>query len=190
LTSLAPKVLIISIATRMSSLFCKTRPSSESAFTLAEVAVAIAVSVVFAAAAFTTNERLLLALKSQKETTAATMVLQQRMESFRATAFSDMATASYVQASIIANATGSEAPLGNLTETVTINVYPSASPTPPPTVIQRNSTYPAGTIVSTNSTLSSQKLIRVDELLTWTSANGRTRTRQLSSIFGIGNIAP
>jgi type II secretory pathway pseudopilin PulG len=174
----------------MSSLFCKTCRPSESAFTLAEVLIAITVCVMFGAAAFATNERLLIALKSQKETTAATMVLQQRMETFRSTAFSNIGTASYVQANIVANPTGSEAPLGNLTETVTVGVYPpdgSATNT-----IVRDSSHPAGNITSTNSTLASKTsgLLRVDILLSWTSANGRTRSRQLSSLFGIGNIAP
>jgi hypothetical protein len=38
------------------------------------------------------NSRPLLALKTQKESTAATMVLQQRMESLRACSFSQIAT--------------------------------------------------------------------------------------------------
>jgi len=170
-------------------IFVSQRRLGSSGFTLAEVLIAIAVSVIFAGAAFTTNERLLVALKSQKETTAATMVLQQRMETFRATAFSNIATASYVQGSIVANATGSEAPLGNLTETVTISSYAPADGSTP-TVVQRNSANPTGTIVSTNANLANSTLVRVDVLLSWTSANSRSRSRQLSSIFGIGNIAP
>ncbi len=164
--------------------------NTQRAFTLAEVLIAIAVCALFGAAAFATNERLLIALKSQKETTAATMVLQQRMETFRATAFSNIGTASYVQANIVANPTGSEVPLGNLIETVTVGLYPpdgSATNT-----IVRNSSNPSGNITSTNSNLATMKsgLLRVDILLSWTSANGRTRARQLSSLFGIGNIAP
>jgi prepilin-type N-terminal cleavage/methylation domain-containing protein len=160
----------------------------QNAFTLVEVLVSIVVVVLFGAAAFATNQRLLLSLKGQKETTAATMVMQQRMESYRAASFSNLATASYVQASIVATATGSEGPLGALTEQVTVGVYPDDGSTP--TVIQRNSTYPTGNIVSTNSNLSSVKLLRIDELLSWTSADGRARSRQLSTIVGIGNTAP
>jgi type II secretory pathway pseudopilin PulG len=191
--ALAPKVLIISIASQMSSPFCKRRRSSESAFTLAEVLIAIAVCVMFGAAAFATNERLLIALKSQKETTAATMVLQQRMETFRATAFSNIGTASYVQANIVASPTGSEAPLGNLTETVTVSKYVGDPAVGSGTnTIVRDSSNPSGTITSTNGNLKGMTwgLLRVDILLSWTGANGRTRSRQLSSLFGIGNIAP
>jgi type II secretory pathway pseudopilin PulG len=167
--------------------------NTERAFTLAEVLIAIAVCVFFGAAAFATNERLLIALKSQKETTAATMVLQQRMETFRSTAFSNIGTASYVQANIVANPTGSEAPLGNLTETVTVSMYVGDPAVGSATnTIVRDSSHPSGNITSTNSNLAKMTwgLLRVDILLSWTSANGRTRSRQLSSLFGIGNIAP
>jgi prepilin-type N-terminal cleavage/methylation domain-containing protein len=164
--------------------------AAQNAFTLVEVLVAIVVVVLFGAAAFATNQRLLLALKGQKETTAATMVMQQRMESYRAASFSNLATASYVQASIVATPTGSEGPLGALTEQVTVGVYPDDGSTD--TVIQRNSTYPTGNIVSAISLplSSSVKLLRIDELLSWTSADGRARSRQLSTIVGIGNTAP
>jgi type II secretory pathway pseudopilin PulG len=170
------------------------RTSTASGFTLAEVCVAIAVCALFGAAAFTTNQRLLVALKSQKETTAATMSLQQRMELLRATAFSNIATPSYVQSSISANATGSEAPLGNLSETITVTPYPQGSYGS--NVIRRNAAAPNGTVVSSDPSIATAAaagtitLLRVDVVLDWTSANARARERQLSSVFGIGNIAP
>ncbi len=67
---------------------------SRSGVTLAEVCIAVLVSAIFGAAAFATNQRLLLSIKSQRETTAATMALQWRMEKFRATSFSCIAGAS------------------------------------------------------------------------------------------------
>ena len=65
-----------------------------SGVTLAEVCIAVLVSAIFGMAAFATNQRLLLVIKSQRETTAATMALQWRMEKFRATSFSCIAGAS------------------------------------------------------------------------------------------------
>ena len=162
--------------------------SKPAAFTLGEVCVAIAVAVIFAGATFATNQRLLVALKSQKETTAATMVMQQRMESFRATAFSNIANRDYVKNNILKVRTGSEAPLGNLTEQFTIGVYPPDGSTN--TVISWDASHPNGQDISQNTNLAQATLLRVDLLETWTSANGRIRSRELSSIFGIGNIAP
>ena len=69
---------------------------AEAGFTFPELCVAIAVSVLFGLAVFGTNSRLLVALKTQKETTAATMILQQRMESLRACSFTQIATEDYL----------------------------------------------------------------------------------------------
>ncbi len=151
------------------------------AFTLVEVCVALFICVLFGAAAFATNSRLVLSLKNQKESTAATTGLQERTESLRGTTFQSIATASALQ-TIFSQATQSEGPLGSLSETVTVDAYPT--PTGSPTVLLRNSQYPSCQIVSNNATLSSQNLLRVDIVFTWTSVNGRSRTRQFSEIFG------
>jgi hypothetical protein len=168
------------------------------AFTLVDVSMALFVTVLFGAAAFATNSRLLLSLKNQKESTAATMALQERKESLRGTAFQSIATASTLQA-IFSQRTQSEGPLGSLSETVTVDTYPTAGLAGSPTVLLRNSTYPNCQIVPpSNSNLSypSQSVLRVDVVLTWPSVDGqviingqRYRTRQFSEIFTYpGNI--
>jgi prepilin-type N-terminal cleavage/methylation domain-containing protein len=193
-------------------------------FTLVEVLVALVICVVFGAAAFATNSQLLLKLKSQKETTAATMLLQRRMEQLRASAWSDLATASYLKDTILADPApanlttqqqidaylatlkNAEAPLGDLTERITVSVYPPDGGSTG--AAERSSAFPAGQIISNISGDSAETptsvysyltsapknatLVRVDILLTWNGAahQGARRGRQLSSVFGIGNIAP
>jgi Tfp pilus assembly protein PilE len=167
------------------------------AFTLVDVMIALVVTALFGLAAFETNSRLLLALKSEKESTAATMALQERKESLRGTGFQSIgvANANSTQGNIyniFQNPTGSEGPLSSLSETVTVDAYPT--PTGSPTVLLRNSTYPNCHIVSNNANLSytatpSQSVLRVDVVLTWTSSSSRSRTRQFSEIFTYpGNI--
>jgi prepilin-type N-terminal cleavage/methylation domain-containing protein len=168
-------------------------------FTLAEVLVAISVAVMFGLAAFATNERLLVALKAQKETTAASMVLQERMELLRSLSFTNVTLpsniGSNIGSSVINSGTTSEAPLSGLNETITVSAYPADGSTNNQWV--RNSTYAAGHPNSTNSTWydangnplpARPNLVQADILITWTSANGRTRTRELAAIFGIGNL--
>ena len=179
-------------------------------FTLAEVGVSIAVAVIFGVAAFATNERLLFMLKSQREMTAASMMLQERMEAFRSLAYSGIANASdtpsattnppTIARDIVANTTTSEAQLGgttgSLSETITVSGYltttgGSGYPSDGSTTNQwvRNSTYPTGHQASTNNSLATNyDLIQVDIQLTWTSANGRTHNREITSLFGKGNI--
>src|SRR6266705_1849369 len=93
--------------------------SGPGAFTLAEVLIASAVCILFGLAAFSTNARLLAALKTQKETTAASMMLQERMETFRSFSYSNVADPTYVNTNLVQKPTTSEAPLGNLTEQIT-----------------------------------------------------------------------
>jgi prepilin-type N-terminal cleavage/methylation domain-containing protein len=194
-------------------------------FTLAEVLIALVVCVIFAVAAYATNERLLLSLKAQRETTAASMMLQERMEKFRARAFSEVADKDFVKNSILTfspsaspsptpafppahgtsqskNATWSEDPLNNVKETVTVSGYQVAvSPSPSPSATPsdnynqwlRDTSNGDGQPHEQNhdDNLATQfDLLKVDISITWTSANGRTRTRDLSSIFGKGNIGP
>ena len=185
----------------------KIQPSTR-AFTLAEVLVALSVTALFAVATYATNERLVLALKAQKETTAATTALQWRMEQFRATPFSCVngnsaicqppsgSATDYVKNYILNVRTATDssgntvdpfAALGSVTEQFTINQYPTSSPSPTPTVMTWSAS-PGASYVSQNANLSSQSLLKVDVLETWTSAGGRQRQRQLSTIIGIGNV--
>jgi Tfp pilus assembly protein PilE len=167
-------------------------------FTFAEVCVAMVVCVIFGAAAFATNQRLLIALKSQKETTAATMMLQERMEKIRSFSYSDLANRGYVKTNIVQVPTTSEAALSNLSETITVggqtlasvpNPLPSPSPFDNRNQWVRNSANPTGQELSQDDNLATQfDLLRVDIQLTWTSANGRTRSRELAAFFGKGNI--
>lgn len=196
--------------------------NASTGFTLVEVLVALVICVVFGAAAFATNAQLLLKLKAQKETTAATMLLQRRMEQLRASAWSDLATASYLKDTILADPTpgnlttqkqiddynanlkNAEAPLSNLIERITVRDYSDPPGTGPRGVAERNSTFPyvvsniynstetPATVYTYLTTTKKATLLQVDILLTWEGAGtrGARRGRQLSSVFGIGNIAP
>jgi len=161
---------------------------NNAAFTFSELCIAMVVVLLFGAAVFATNSRLLLALKTQKESTAATMVLQQRMESLRAASYSQIADKDYLKNSIFSSSTGSEEPLGSLNEQVAVGVYGDTSVTP--IMLLRNPQHETPQILSNNDNLTNYNLLQVDLLLQWTSANGRTRTRQLSAVFGKGNIGP
>lgn len=177
-------------------------------FTLAEVLVAIAVAVIFGVATFATNERLLLMLKSQRESTAATMMLQEEIEAFRALTYGQVGSNTLSAspspspasaADIVYNGTVSEAQIGggitgSLQQKVKVIAYMDSSGNVPPTTAAqnswtRNASYPTGTPAAGNSTISSTSydLMKVNIQLSWTSANGRTRNREITSIFGKGN---
>jgi len=171
---------------------------SRDAFALAEVCVALAVCALFGAAAFATNERLLSALREQKETTAAAMMLQERMESFRTLPYSQVADTNYVGNNIVPKPTTSEQALGGLSETITVSGYLTTAgtpgyPTDGSTVNQwvRDSQHPNGQWLNQNLNLvSNYSLVQVDILISWMGTNGRTRSRNLTAHFGKGNCGP
>lgn len=165
------------------------------AFTFAEVCVALLLCAIFGAAAFAANERLLLSLKAQKETTAATMALQWRMEMFRAAGFTNVASHDYVKNNILtvrtATASGGTvidpfAALGSISEQFTIDTFPTASGNPINVSWDANHTSGQDAPGSNLGTLGGN-LLKVDVVETWTSKDGRSRTRQISTICGIGN---
>ncbi len=177
-----------------------------SGFTLVEVLIAIAVVATFGLAAFETNERLLMMLKAQRETSAASMMLQERMEAFRSLSFSGLSsyatsgssTPPATSADVVANSTISEGQLGggisgSLTETVTVSGYMDTSGNCPPTTASstqwvRNAAQPTGNLISSTANMvSNYDLLQVDIQLSWTSASGRTRRREMTAIFGKGN---
>jgi Tfp pilus assembly protein PilE len=162
--------------------------SAIAGFTFSELCVTIVVAVLFGAGAFATNSRLLYALRTQKETTAATLVLQQRIESLRACSFTQVATKDYLTNNIFNAATGSEGPLYNLSEQVSVGVFGDS--TVAPIMLLRNPQHITPHALSSNDNLANYNLLQVDLLLQWTSENGRLRTRQLSAVFGKGNIGP
>ena len=189
-----------------------TRPRPKG-FTLAEVALAMGVVALFGLATFATNQRLLLALKSQKETTAASLAMQWRMEMFRGIAFSDIADKDYVKTNILTvrnpldgsgnpildqygNAIDPFAALGTITEQLTIGgIDANGQLRSTNTVLSWDKLHPTGQEISVDANLLSEvtsgavKMMKVDVLETWISAGGRQRQRQLSTIVTIGNIA-
>jgi Tfp pilus assembly protein PilE len=165
---------------------------NRSGFTFAEVVVAIGICVIFGVAAFSTNQRLLLAIKSQREATAATMMLQERMEKFRGFSYSNLADPTYVGTNLLGVTTTSEAVLPTMTETITVSGYMDTTGAVPNNPSQNQWTRTATTTTSPTTPVStlatSYDLIKVKINISWTSADGRPRTREIASIVGKGNI--
>ena len=141
-------------------------------FSLAESCLAMAVAAVFGLAAFATNQRLLVALKSQTETVAATMALQWRMETFRKMALGDIASAGtgsdYVKTNILTlrnpkdgngnpildvagNRVDPFAPLGTLTEIFIITPILGDGSMGTPTILEWDKNHPNGQYISITS---------------------------------------
>ncbi len=186
-------------------------------FTLGEVCVSLLITAIFCTAVFAANSRLLSSLKNQKESTAVSMMLQERLEQFRTTSYSNVADKDYVKNNILTfnpptsptpsptppqggkYATYSEPPLGSLLETVTVSGYLAAVSNAAPNAAQDYNQWTRDMSTGDHQpqeqnhkdNLATQyDLVKVDIQVTWTSSNGRIRNRELSAVFGKGNIGP
>ena len=185
----------------------RSKSHATSGFTLAEVLIAVAIAVLFGAACFAANQNLLQSLRAHRETTAASLMLQERMESFRSIGYSAVANnvasgssdrSQWTAGDIAANATASEAELGgisgSLQETITVSGYQDTSGNFPGNPNQnqwvRDSGHTTGNLVSSNSSLATTyDLLKVDIKISWSGTNGRARQREIASLFGKGNLS-
>ena len=103
------------------------RNPTSAGFTLLESVIAIAFSVLFLGSVFTMNISSMEAIRCAKESTTAGQVLQQRIESLRIANWQEITSTSWLTANILnADALGS-ASLRDLSETLTLVPYGSAT---------------------------------------------------------------
>ncbi len=160
---------------------------SLSGVALLEVLMAGTTIALFMAGLFTMNSFSVKTVRAGRETVAASLIVQERLDQLRKGTWINVTDPAYVR-TLLSTPAGSGAALSGLTERVTLNVYPAVAPTPVPTVVRRaaNGTV---TIVSSNATLSTQPTLRADVTTTWAgNRTGATRTRTVSTVIAQGGI--
>ena len=133
------------------SEFRRPPPRPDAAFTLIEVLVAMMLSVLALTAFYASSGQAIRIVKSGKETTLASQLLQERIEALRAAPLWTSVTTSTGVSAVINSATLTAANFPDATETVTIASYPAGGT---PIVVTRT---PAGTITTSGASLSAQK---------------------------------
>jgi hypothetical protein len=135
---------------------------------------------------FQMNALNLRTMRSGRETVAASLVLQERLDQVRNTTWANVSDAAYLKSILDAGASSSTG-LPQLTEQITISAYPVATPVPTAAVVTRAGG--SATIVSSNADLAKKRMVRADVSITWkSSAGSKTRTRALSTIIAEGGI--
>lgn len=165
---------------------CEAR-RSRSGVALVEVMMAGAAIALFMAGLFTMNSFSAKTVRAGKETVAASNIVQERLDQLRKGTWFNVTDPAYVQ-TLLGTAAGSGAPLSGLTERITINVYPAASPALTPIQVTRSANGTV-TINSSNTALQQKPMVRADITATWTgSRSGATRTRTVSTVIAQGGI--
>ena len=100
---------------------------SQDGFTLTETVVAAAISALFLSSLFTMNLSSMETIRSAKESTVASQVLQQRMESMRIANWHQITDAAWVRDNLLNIEAAGGDQLKNLVETATLVPYGSTS---------------------------------------------------------------
>lgn len=121
-------------------------------------------------------------VKNGKETALASQLLQERIEALRSAPLWTSVTTPAGVSAVITSATLTAANLPGATETVTIASYPAGGT---PIVVTRA---PGGAIVTSGSSLSAQKCVKLTLQVSWTGVGNTARSRQLATLLTKGGL--
>jgi hypothetical protein len=154
--------------------------------TLVEASISACTAALFLGSLFTMNMTGMKAIRTAREATSASQVLQQRVESMRIANWHQITNADWVTNNLLgSNAAGSES-LKQTTETLTITPYDSTSTAT--TEIVR--TGGAARVVTRNASLLNEHAVKVVWTLAYSGGlNARSTTRQTVAILAKGGVA-
>ncbi len=157
---------------------------SSAAFTLVENAFAVAIVGLFFVALYALNTQCVYMLNSGREAATAEQSEQDRLEQLRNCTWAQLTDANYLRDNVLSASTTGARNLGSVTETVTVNAYPTAL-NPAISVVRSNGTATAAT---SNASIANSDIVRVDLTLNWTAGpGGRSRTQAVTTLIAQNN---
>ncbi len=161
--------------------------STQAGFTLVETIVATAVSLLGLTAAMLLNTAHLRMVKSARQSNAATLCLQERVEQMRLGDWRKITDATYLCDTLLANSALSAAPLDRTSEHITISAYPDPDAAQK-LLVERRASGERVVLISGHG-LTSQRLAQVEFKITWTGGDGRRRQRATTTMLSNGGIS-
>jgi hypothetical protein len=140
------------------------RPKRKTGFTLMETAATVGFVGVFIAVLITVSSNVLNLVRTAKDNISASQTLQQRVEDVRLATWGQIWNPTLMAAEIMGIATPSSAGLSEPIETVVVSPYPAKTGFTPAQLVRQNG---VTTVVSSNPALKTERLLRVDFMLTW-----------------------
>ena len=164
----------------------RTISQSAAGMTLVEVMIATGLVAVFLGSLFTMNSASMDTIMMGKQSTCASQVLQQRIESLRIANWHQVTDPDWLRANIMNAAADGSSNLQNLVETLTLMPY--GSTTVGNTVLTRTAN--SASITSENDQLLYENAVKVVWALTFNGKpNHSTITRQTVAILAKGGVA-
>ena len=154
--------------------------------TLIETSIAACTSALFLGSLFTMNMTGLKAIRTAKEATSASQVLQQRVESLRIANWHQVTDADWLSANLLNTSAAGSNGLKQMSETLTLAPYGSTS------VGNTQITRSNGTtqILSRNNSLLTENAVKVVWTVTYSGGiNSQSTTRQTVALLGKGGVA-
>jgi len=156
-------------------------------FTLSETILATGIAMLAMAAATALNSAHLRLVKSSRQSNAATLALQERVEQMRLANWRKITDPEYLKDTLLASAPSSAAPLHQMTERITISAFPDPSAAQR-LVVERRSSGERVTLVSGEG-LSTQRLAQLEFQLGWLGADQRPRLRATTTVVSNGGVS-
>jgi uncharacterized protein (TIGR02598 family) len=160
--------------------------TAQAGFSLIEATVAAAIAALALSSLFTMNTQSMETIRSAKESTCASQILQQRMESLRIANWHEITDAAWLRDNLLNTDVAGSDQLKGLSETLTL--VPYGSVTVGNTQLSRaNGT---ASVVNENSGLLTENAVKVIWTLNYASApNDHAVTRQIAGILAKGGVA-
>ncbi|HYJ05349.1 MAG TPA: hypothetical protein VEX43_09450 [Chthoniobacterales bacterium] len=162
------------------------KANRERADTFPELVISVVLIVGFFAAIFEVNAACLRYISATKENVAAIQGVQDRLETLRSMAFTDLTTASKVTTTLTPPSNGADFTL-RVTETVTLTDYPSGSPTVTFTRAPGASVAPSVAWSGGSTFPATSTMLKANVRYNWTMALGqRQRIEETETIISTG----
>ena len=176
--------------------FSRPRPAvTVDGFTLAEVMVAMGLVLFALVGIYTMQAQSLRIVQSTHDSSAASQVVQQRLEQIRVTSYDTVATASGLTTLMNGTAGATQAEqtmtgVKNFQETVKLSRYPrpgvSPAPAPGTITVTRSGNTAASSGVSTD--LSAESQIKAQMIVAWTDRQG-SHQREFTTVLSRGGVS-
>jgi hypothetical protein len=161
-------------------------PSAQCGSTLIESTIAAAICALFLSSLFTMNSATLSTIRMAREAACASQILQQRIESLRIANWHQVTDSEWLRTNLLSNDAAGSNGLKNLSETLTLTPYGSASQAS--TQLQRTNGF--ARVVTLNSALLSENAVKIVWTINFTAApNDRDMSRQTVAILAKGGVA-
>lgn len=163
-----------------------SQKASSAGGTLIEASIAAATSALFLGSLFTANMTAMKAIRTSREAGCASQVLQQRVESMRIANWHQITDPDWASANLLGSEAAGHDGLNQMTETLTLVPYGSATENNTQLVRSGGTT----TIVNRNDELLAENAVKVIWTVVYSGGiNGQVTTRQTVAILAKGGVA-